>query len=191
MTIKILAACGSARRASLNQKTLDLAAHGATQAGAEVTAIRLADFELPLYDADMEAEQGVPERVRALQALVAEHDALLIATPEYNGGYSALLKNAIDWISRPREDGSSGVALLAGKVAALVSASPGQLGGVRSQTGLRVVLDKLGMLVIPEAFALSVAHEAFDADGNMKDANAARLIEAVGAALFRTALRLG
>jgi chromate reductase, NAD(P)H dehydrogenase (quinone) len=190
MTIKILAACGSARRGSLNQKTLNLAAHGATHAGAQVTSIRLADFELPLYDADMEAEQGVPERVRALQALVAEHDALLIATPEYNGGYSALLKNAIDWISRPRADGSSGVALLAGKVAALVSASPGQLGGLRSQTGLRVVLDKLGVLVIPEAFALSVAHEAFDADGNMKDANAARLIEAVGAALLRTASRL-
>jgi len=190
MTIKILAASGSARRGSFNQKILDLAALGATQAGAEVTAVRLADFELPLYDADLEAEQGVPGSVRALQALVAEHDALLIATPEYNGGYSALLKNAIDWISRSREDGSSGVALLSGKVAALVSASPGQLGGLRSQTGLRVVLDKLGMLVIPEAFALNVAHEAFDADGNMKDTNAARLIEAVGAALFRTASRL-
>lgn len=189
MTIKILAACGSARRGSLNQKTLDLAARGATQAGAEVTAIRLADFELPLYDADIEAEHGVPGSVRVLQALVAEHDALLIATPEYNGGYSALLKNAIDWISRPREDGSSGVALLSGKVAALVSASPGQLGGLRSQAGLRVVLEKLGMLVVPEAFALSIAHEAFDADGNMKDANAAQLIEAVGGALFRTASR--
>jgi hypothetical protein len=90
----------------------------------------------------------LPNGARKLQALVEAHQALLIATPEYNGGYTALLKNAVDWISRPRGDGSSGVALLAGKAAALVSASPGQLGGLRSQTGMRAVLDKLGMLVV-------------------------------------------
>ncbi|CAB3806040.1 NAD(P)H-dependent FMN reductase [Paraburkholderia ultramafica] len=191
MNIRILALSGSSRRDSLNWKLLGIAARGALNAGAEVTPVRLADFELPLYDQDLEAEQGLPDGAKALQTLVARHDALLIATPEYNGGYTALLKNAIDWISRPREDGSPGVALLAGKVTALLSASPGQLGGIRSQTGIRAVLDKLGMLVIPEAFALSIAHEAFDAEGQLKDKNAERLVSGVGAALYRTASRLG
>jgi chromate reductase, NAD(P)H dehydrogenase (quinone) len=190
MNIRILAVNGSARTGSLNQRILERAIEGAQKAGAEVTLSRLAEFNLPIYDADSEAENGLPQAARELQSLVADHDALLIATPEYNGGYSALLKNAIDWISRPREGGSSGVSLLSGKVAALISASPGQLGGLRSQTGMRAVLDKLGMIVIPDSMALSAAHEAFDAEGKIKDANAEKILQAVGAALYRTALRL-
>jgi chromate reductase, NAD(P)H dehydrogenase (quinone) len=190
MSVRILAICGSSRRDSLNQMLLNVAAKGAVDAGAEVTVVRLADYELPIYDGDLEAEPGVPRQVRALQAQLALHDALLVATPEYNGGYSALLKNAIDWISRPREDGTSGVGLFSGKVAALVSASPGKLGGLRSQIGMRAVLDKLGMLVIPETFALSAAHEAFDSSGKFKDEAAGALVLAVGAALCKTALRL-
>jgi chromate reductase, NAD(P)H dehydrogenase (quinone) len=190
MSIRILAICGSSRRDSLNQKLLAVAAQGARDAGARVTVARLADFDLPIYDGDAEAARGLPHGASALQELVEAHDALLIATPEYNGGYTALLKNAIDWISRPRSDGSGGMALLAGKVAALVSASPGQLGGLRSQTAMRAVLDKLGMLVIPQAFALSVAHEAFDAEGQMKDRRAATGAMSVGEALCRTASRL-
>lgn len=190
MTIRILAVCGSSRRDSLNQKLLDVAVAGARTAGAEVTLVRIADYDLPLYDGDLEAEHGLPDGARALQSLMAKHDALLIATPEHNGGYTAMLKNALDWISRPREDGSSGVALFTSKVAALVSASPGQLGGLRSQAGMRVVLDKLGMLVIPEAFALSHAHQAFDAAAQLKDPNVERLVSNVGAALYRTASRL-
>ncbi|SIT47580.1 NADPH:quinone oxidoreductase [Paraburkholderia piptadeniae] len=190
MGVRILAINGSSRRESLNQKLLDIAAQGARDAGAEVTRARLADFDLPIYDGDFEAERGLPNGARKLQALVEMHHALLIATPEYNGGYTALLKNAIDWISRPRGDGSNGIALVAGKAAALVSASPGQLGGLRSQAGMRAVLDKLGMLVIPQAFALSMAHEAFDAKGQLKDSNATGLVAGVGEALYRMALRL-
>jgi NAD(P)H-dependent FMN reductase len=190
MSVRILAINGSSRRESLNQKLLDIAAHGARHAGAEVTTVRLGDFDLPIYDGDLEAERGLPDGARELQALVDRHQALLIATPEYNGGYTALLKNAIDWISRPRADGTSGVALLAGKAAALVSASPGQLGGLRSQAGMRTVLDKLGMIVIPQAFALSQAHEAFDIEGQLKDVNATRAVAGVGEALYGMALRL-
>ncbi|HEV3106166.1 MAG TPA: NAD(P)H-dependent oxidoreductase [Trinickia sp.] len=190
MSIRILAVSGSARRDSLNQKLLDIAALGARNVGAEVTSVRLTDFQLPLYDGDVEAQIGAPEGARELQELMARHDGLLVATPEYNGGYSALLKNAIDWISRPRKDGSSGVALFAGKVAALLSASPGQLGGLRSQTGMRTVLDKLGMLVIPESFALSAAHLAFDEEGRLKDTAADAIVQGVGGALNRTASRL-
>ncbi|RQR49539.1 NADPH-dependent oxidoreductase [Burkholderia sp. Bp9140] len=190
MSVKILAINGSSRRDSLNQKLLKIAARGAAEAGGEVTFVRLADFGLPLYDGDLEADEGIPGGARDLQNLLAGHQALLVATPEYNGGYTALLKNAIDWISRPRDDGSSGVALFAGKAAALISASPGQLGGLRSQTGMRAVLDKLGMIVVPQTFSLGSAHEAFDGDDQLKDRQAARLVAEVGASLFRSASRL-
>jgi len=132
----------------------------------------------------------VPEEVRRLQAEFARHDALLIATPEHNGGYTAVLKNALDWVSRPQEDGASGVLLLAGKVAALISASPGQLGGLRSQMALRAVLDKLGVLVIPDAFALGLAHQAFDGEIGLKDKAAEKAVVNVGVVLSRTAERL-
>jgi len=190
MSLKVLAFSGSSRAESFNRKLLEIAAHGARDAGVEVDVIRLADFELPFYDGDLEAAQGLPASALRLQQMVREHDALLIASPEYNGGYTALLKNTLDWISRPQPDGRSGVALFSGKVAAVISASPGNLGGVRSQIGIRTVLERLGLLVIPESFALAAAHQAFDGDGRPKDANVERLVRAVGTALARTAMRL-
>ena len=82
MAIRILAISGSSRRESLNQKLLDIAAQGALDAGAEVTPVRLVDFDLPIYDGDREVEYGLPNGARKLQALVETHHALLIATPE-------------------------------------------------------------------------------------------------------------
>jgi len=175
----ILALSGSSRRGSLNQKLLDQAADGARAAGAEVTSIRLSDFELPIYDADWEAECGLPKGAQALKALLADSQGLLIATPEYNGGYTALLKNALDWMSRPNGFPS-------GKVAALISASPGLLGGVKSQLSLQIVLTKLGVHVIPDSFALGAAHQAFGAEGGLRDANAETAVRGIGAALTGT-----
>src|SRR5262249_26280055 len=129
------------------------------------------------------AAHGLPAQVVALQDLVASHDALLIATPEYNGGYTAVLKNALDWVSRPRKDGSP----FEGQVAALVSASPGHLGGLRSHIAPRMGLDKRGVTVIPQHFALGGAHEAFDDKRRIKDSKVAALIGAVGASLARAA----
>src|SRR3984893_11471057 len=162
--IRILALSGSSRRDSLNQKLLDQAADGARAAGAEVTSVRLSDFELPIYDIDWEAEHGLPKGAQALKALLADDQGLLIATPEHNGGYTALLKNALDWVSRP--DGFP-----SGKIAALASASPRLLGGVKSQLSLQIVLGKLGVHVIPNSFALGAAHPCFDAEGGLKDAD--------------------
>src|ERR1700760_1974754 len=105
MTIRILAFSGSTRRGSFNQKLLNIAAHGAAEAGANITHISLNDYPLPIYDADLESQSGLPANAEALQKLVAEHDALLIASPEYNGGYTALLKNTLDWLSRPDRTG--------------------------------------------------------------------------------------
>jgi chromate reductase len=182
--IRILALSGSSRRGSLNQKLLDQAALGARFAGAEVTSIRLSDFELPIYDADWEAEYRLPKGAQALRALLADDQGLLIATPEHNGGYTALLKNALDWMSRP-----SGFP--AGKFAALVSASPGLLGGVKSQLSLQIVLNKLGVHVIPESFALGAAHQCFDAEGGLKDGNVEKAVRGVGAALAEMITRIG
>jgi chromate reductase, NAD(P)H dehydrogenase (quinone) len=154
MQIKILAFCGSSRRDSLNQKLLDTAVLGALDAGAQVSNIRLRDFPLPIYDGDWETEHELPERARALKALIADHHGLLIATPEHNGGYTALLKNALDWASRPIESDPTGLEVFAGKVAAMVSASPGVLGGMRAQIALQISLNKLGLLVIPNSFWL-------------------------------------
>jgi chromate reductase, NAD(P)H dehydrogenase (quinone) len=182
--VRILALSGSSRRESLNQRLLDQAALGAHAAGAEVTSIRLSDFELPVYDADWEAEHGLPTGAEALKALLAGHQGLLIATPEHNGGYTALLKNALDWMSRPSGFPS-------GKFAALVSASPGLLGGVKSQLSLQIVLGKLGVQVIPESFALGAAHQCFDAEGGLKDANVEKAVRGVGAALAEMLTRIG
>jgi chromate reductase, NAD(P)H dehydrogenase (quinone) len=179
---KILALCGSSRRDSLNQKLLDRAITGAHAAGAEVTSIRLADFELPICDAD--SERGLPKGAQALKTLLDRHQGLLIATPEHNGGYTALLKNSLDWISRPN-------GFPAGKVAALLSASPGPLGGVKSQLSLQMVLGKLGVLVIPDWFALGAAHQAFDAAGGLKDENVEKAVSDIGAALTATIVKIG
>src|SRR6267378_4868743 len=190
MQIKILAFCGSSRRDSLNQKLLDTAVLGALDAGAQVSNIRLLDFPLPIYDGDWETEHGLPEPARALKALIAEHDALLIATPEHNGGYTALLKNALDWASRPLESDTTGLAVCAGKVAAMVSASPGVLGGMRAQIALQISLNKLGLLVIPNSFALGLAHQAFDEQRRLKDGKFDQHVRGVGAALVSTAIAL-
>jgi chromate reductase len=181
---RILALSGSSRRGSLNQKLLDRAALGARATGAKVTSIRLSDFELPIYDADSEAEHGLPKGAQALNVLLTGHQGLLIATPEHNGGYTALLKNALDWMSRP--DGFP-----SGKIAALISASPGLLGGVKSQLSLQIVLGKLGVHVIPESFALGAAHRLFDAEGGLKDVNVESAVRGVGAALAEMVARIG
>lgn len=189
MTIKILAFSGSSRQDSLNQRLLEVASAGARSAGAEVTPLRLADLALPVYDGDLEAEQGLPPGALKFKALLAGHDGLLIASPEYNGGYTALLKNALDWASRPSETDRNGVSGFANRPAALVSASPGLLGAIRSQVSLQGVLLKLGLVLIPSSFALGSAHQAFDEHGTLRDAGVDRGVRAVGAALAEAARR--
>jgi chromate reductase len=183
MRTTILAFSGSSRRESLNQKLLDRAVVGAREAGAEVTQIRLLDYELPIYDGDWEAEHGVPRNAQILQELIGAHDGLLIATPEHNGGYTALLKNVLDWVSRPKEEKPLAPSCVANKSAALVSASAGRLGGIGSQLALQFVLVKLGVRVNPVSFALGTAQHAFDAQGYLKDPHVDTIIRDVGASL--------
>jgi chromate reductase, NAD(P)H dehydrogenase (quinone) len=189
MQAHILAFSGSSRRGSLNQKLLDRAVAGVLDAGGRVTQIHLLDFDLPLYDSDREAAHGVPEPARELQALIERHHGLLIATPEHNGGYTALLKNALDWVSRAKGAGLPGYSPLGGKIAALLSASPGALGGIRSQLSLQVALHKMGAQVIPQNFALGAAHQAFEEQGGLTGARVDMAVRKVGEALVQAALQ--
>ncbi|WP_266180344.1 NADPH-dependent FMN reductase [Dyella humicola] len=186
MQPKILAISGSSRRGSLNQKLLNEATKGASLARASVSSVCLFNLQLPIYDGDWEVTHGLPEGARSLRRLIAESDALLIATPEHNGGYTAMLKNAIDWASRPDATATSDIDVFKGKLAAVISASPGLFGGARSQLALHVILQKLGVLVIPETFALGSAHQAFDTEGALTDPGVQKQVRAVGEALART-----
>jgi NAD(P)H-dependent FMN reductase len=155
---KILAFAGSTRRESFNRRILPVAIEGARGAGAEVTRIELADFPLPIMDQDLMTERGLPENAVRLKELFLAHHGLLIACPEYNSSITPLLKNTIDWVSRPSE-GEEQLACFKGKVAGLLSASPGRLGGLRGLGTVRSILSSVGTHVIPEQMAVHTAGE--------------------------------
>ena len=165
---KIIALSGSSRVKSWNKKLVGIAADGARSAGAEVTNINLADFPMPLYNGDLEEKQGLPNAVQDLKSLMINCDGFLIASPEYNGGYSAVLKNAIDWISRPVA-GEERLKAFAGKKAVIMSTSPGALGGVRGLTQLRQILTNIQKIVLPDQASVPGAHNAFKDDGALSE----------------------
>ena len=163
----LLIFAGSTRAQSFNRKLAHVAAGLARDAGAAVTHIELADVDIPLYNADLEA-QGTPADVMRLKALMHAHPAWIVCSPEYNGSYTALLKNTIDWVSSPvrsNPDWSDGFKSTRGKVVGMLSASPGALGGLRSQSHLAPLLINLECWLAPKNFALSRAGDAFDAQG--------------------------
>lgn len=173
---KILVFSGSTREGSLNTRLATLAARKLTAAGARVTQITLADYTLPLVDAT--AFGNTPAKATELRALFDAHDGLFIASPEYNAGYTPALKNALDWASTAKSGPpASG---LAGKVVALGGASPGHLGGYRSLTQLRTVLELgFGAMLIPEMVAVGLADKAFGEDGELLDARTNGFLEAL------------
>lgn len=184
MTPRLLAFAGSTRTQSLNKKLITLAAGLARAAGAEVTVLDLREFPMPFYDGDLEAQSGLPERARALKALMMDHQGLLLACPEYNSSISAVLKNAIDWVSRP-VPGEPGAVAFKGKWAALLAASPGNLGGMRGLMTVRQVLNTLGVVVLPTQLAVARANDAFGDDGALKDAGQQAALAALTAELVR------
>lgn len=182
MSARILAFSGSSRRGSLNGRLLAAAVMAAEAAGGEVTLVNLGELALPLYDGDLEDAHGMPAAAARLKRLFIEHDALLIASPEYNSFFSPMLKNAIDWVSRPGGDTASP---FAGKVAALVAASPGALGGIRGLPHVRLLLSNLGVTVLPGQLGVPKADQAFAADGRLADAQMQKSLEQVVGELVR------
>jgi NAD(P)H-dependent FMN reductase len=191
-TPNILVFAGSTRRDSFARKLAAAVVPALMAAGGKVTHVNLADFDMPIYNGDLEAEHGLPENVRKLQILIASHDALLIATPEYNGSITPLELNVLDWCSRPDKDNptTSGTGIFADKPAAIISSSPGPLGGMRALFHLRDLLGYLGMIVVPQQLAVGKAHEAFAADGSLADKKQQAALEGVARALVGTAGKL-
>ncbi len=156
MRPKILAVAGSTRKGSFNRQALEYAVHGAREADADVTVIDLNDYPLPLYNGDLEESHGLPDSVIRLKNLFKTHHGLLLACPEYNGSVTPLLKNTIDWVSRPHGE-ESGLVPYQGKWAALIAASAGNLGGLRGLRHVREILTNLQVMVIPRQMALTQA----------------------------------
>jgi chromate reductase, NAD(P)H dehydrogenase (quinone) len=186
---KILAFAGSSRRESYNRRLVPIACDAARKAGAEVTLIELADFPLPLFNEDLEANEGQPALVHQLKQLFIAHHGLLIAAPEYNSSLTPLLKNTLDWVSRPVA-GEPPLAAYSGKVAALMSASPGALGGLRGLVHLRSLLGNIGVVVLPDQVAVPRAFEAFAPNGSLVSAQQKEQVEGLGTALATMLIRL-
>lgn len=185
----IVALAGSLRRDSLNRTLVTNAARGAEAAGATVTLLDLREYPLPVFDQDLEASEGLPEAAMAIKSILRPADGLLIASPEYNSSVTAALKNMIDWASRPL-DGEPPMASFRGKVAGLMAASPGGLGGLRGLVHLRAILGNIGVIVLPDQRAVGGAHDAFDESGVLKDEKTRTAIEAIGAEVATAATRL-
>jgi NAD(P)H-dependent FMN reductase len=184
---KLLAFAGATRTGSWNKKLVAVGAGLAREAGCDVSVIDLRDFPMPFYDGDIETAEGLPEKARELKALMLAHDGLLLSCPEYNSSITAVLKNAIDWVSRPRPNEPNA---FRGKVAGLLAASPGNLGGVRGLFTVRQILTTLGVVVVPTQFALSQAANAFADDGSLKDERSRDAVKAVVSELVRVTTAL-
>ncbi len=177
---KILAFAGSSRKDSVNKKLVIIAAKAAKNAGAAVTVIDLADYPMPIYNQDLETEQGMPDKAHDFKQLLIEHDGFLIASPEYNSAFSPLLKNAIDWASRAESKDEPPLQAFKGKFVSIMAASPGALGGLRGLVFLRMLLANIGMMVLPEQLAIPQAFKAFSEDGSLVDKDQQKAAEQLG-----------
>ncbi|MGI0062321.1 MAG: NADPH-dependent FMN reductase [Nitrosotalea sp.] len=186
---KILAFAGSTRVDSFNKKLVKIAAAGAMENGVDVTVVDLRDYSMPLYDGDLEQQQGLPSNARKLKDLMLLHQGFLISSPEYNSSISGVLKNTIDWVSRPVE-GEEPLACFKGRVAGIMSASPGALGGLRGLVHVRAILENISVIVIPDQIAVAKAHEVFNADGTLHDKKQEDQVKKIGANVAKMLIKL-
>jgi NAD(P)H-dependent FMN reductase len=169
----VLVFAASLRKESVNRKLAALAARVAEQSGATVDLASMHDFDVPLYDGDHEASQGIPKGAQELQRRLLASDAFIVASPEYNGSMPGVIKNLIDWTSRFRPqpfDGRHGL---------LLSASPSLGGGNRGLWMLRMPFEHLGARIFPDMFSLAMAHKAFAGDALADAALGARFEKTV------------
>lgn len=187
---RIAVVVGSTRHGSFNRALGKVAIAALESQGATVADVDLATFDLPLYSAAFEASDFPADAVR-LKALFAAQDGLLFISPEYNGSVTPLLKNAIDWASRPTGDeGLVALTAYRGKASAVMSASISPFGGLRGLMHLRQILSTIQTLVIPEQVLIPNAHTAFGDDGRLKEALPASLVEMATARLVTVAQAL-
>jgi chromate reductase, NAD(P)H dehydrogenase (quinone) len=168
--IKILVIPGSIRTGSFNVRLAAAATKEFALAGVDVARISLADYPLPIYDADLEVQSGVPKAAVDLKRMIGAHQGVLMVSPEYNASVPPLLKNAIDWVSRVRERGEPALQVFRDRAFAIGAASEGKSGGMRALMALRQILTLgCGATVVPRQLALSAADQAFDDNDQLKD----------------------
>lgn len=187
---KILAFAGSLRKDSLNKKLIKIAVKGAQEAGADVTLIDLKDYPLPIYDQDIEDSQGLPENALKLKDLMLKNDGFLLSCPEYNSSMSAVFKNVIDWTSRQATIDEVYLCCFIDKAVALMSASPSNLGGLRSLVPIRAMFGNIFSYVIPQQKSIPSADKAFDGEGNLKDAKAQADVMNLGKSLTQFIIKI-
>jgi chromate reductase len=182
--MRLLFFAGSTREGSYNKKLARLAQHIAVANGIEGVFVDLKNYPMPLYNGDVEAEQGPPAAAREFKALLGEYQGVFVASPEYNSSITPLLKNTIDWVSRVRAKGETGLEVYRSRVFAISGASPGYYGGMRSLLTLRQILAVgVGASVIPQQLALPRAADAFTEDGSLKDKAQQDMLKSVVEAL--------
>src|SRR5262245_27196056 len=168
--VRLLFFAGSTREGAWSKKLARAAQHIASANGIESVFVDLLDYPMPMYNGDLEQNEGVPETVREFTALMSEYQGIFIATPEYNTSVPPLLKNTLDWVTRVTGEGLSGPKMFRSRVFALAGSSPGYYGGARCLLHLRQVLAVgMGALVIAPQFTLPNSNEAFDTEGHLKD----------------------
>jgi NAD(P)H-dependent FMN reductase len=169
--MKILSFAGALRADSCNKKFAKEALRLAKAAGANGEFVDLKDYPMPPYDGDIETATGIPDATLQLGKKIADSDAIILSTPEYNGGMPGILKNVVDWLSRAKP------MTLANKHLLLLAASPGALGGVRSLWHTRQPFEVLGVHVYPNMMGLPNAYTAFDDQGRLKDDKTAERLQ--------------
>lgn len=169
--MKLLAFAASVREQSLNRKLIELACRIARSEGAEVDLVSFRDFDMPMYDGDQDAREGLPPGGLRLKQKLDVAEAVMIAAPEYNYSIPGPLKNAIDWTSRARPMPWRAKSMY------LLSASPSPIGGIRGLWQTRIPLEGCGAVVFPDMFALAFADKAFDEKGGLKDPALAERLE--------------
>lgn len=173
---EVLLLAGGTRSGSLNEKLIGCAMRVVRDHGLGATRLSLADYRLPLFGDEASSVTEVPAAI-ALKAMFARHDAVIVASPEHNGSVTAMLKNAIDWISCPSEgEAPQAYNAFRRKAFGMVSASSSPFGGLRGLSQLRHILTTVQALVVPEQLSVPNAHRAFDAAGNLADPLLARLL---------------
>ena len=182
----ILIFAGSARRGAFSKQFAAAATTLVEENGGKPTLVDLADFDVPLYDADLEDRSGIPRPVIDFRRLVASHDGMVIASPEYNGFVTPLLLNILCWASRPSPGDDFGT-VFDGRPVALMASSPGRLGGVRVIPRLRDVVTELGMVPVPGFVTVPEAGSAFTDYGRLVD----KRTEDAMAGLVKRLLMLG
>lgn len=165
MTSKILVFAGSVRSGSINVKLAHVLASALKQRGAEVNHITLADYELPLFNGDID----IPDNAAALAELIASSDGLVVVSPEYNASLTPLLKNTLDWISVVRQAGNEGFGPYKDKVCFIAACSPGAVGGLRGLYHLRAVLMNVGAEIMTPQLAVGNGATAFDENARLSE----------------------